>query len=133
MFFVISFLLVANQGPHLRTPNPGFNPGFTPHICYIKGGANPGFNPVFYVLRCGLSVANHKELSGGRIFSLLRSYLLSAKVMTQTGVIILKVHNLDKADKTLTDYKYRLSAHISGRSDSAGEVNPLHLLQKLGA
>jgi hypothetical protein len=24
-------------GPHLRAPNPGFNLGFTPHICYIKG------------------------------------------------------------------------------------------------
>jgi hypothetical protein len=25
-------------GPHRRTLNPMFNPGFTPHICYIKGG-----------------------------------------------------------------------------------------------
>jgi hypothetical protein len=41
-------------GPHLRTTNPGFNPGFTLHICYIKGGMNPGLNPVLGVLRCGL-------------------------------------------------------------------------------
>jgi hypothetical protein len=27
-----------NLGPHFRTPNPGFNPGFTPRICYIKEG-----------------------------------------------------------------------------------------------
>jgi hypothetical protein len=27
----------AYQGPHLRTPNPGLNPGLTPRICYIKG------------------------------------------------------------------------------------------------
>jgi hypothetical protein len=34
------------QGPHLRTPNPGFNPGFPPpYIYYIKGGVNPGLNP----------------------------------------------------------------------------------------
>jgi hypothetical protein len=26
------------QDPHLRTPHPGFNPGFTSHICCIKGG-----------------------------------------------------------------------------------------------
>jgi hypothetical protein len=26
------------QGPHLRTPNSGFKPGYTPPICYIKGG-----------------------------------------------------------------------------------------------
>jgi hypothetical protein len=29
-------------GPYLRTPNPGFNPGFTPRICYLKGGT-PGY------------------------------------------------------------------------------------------
>jgi hypothetical protein len=29
---------IGSQGPHLRTLNPGFNPGFTAYICYIKGG-----------------------------------------------------------------------------------------------
>jgi hypothetical protein len=33
------------QGPNLRTPNPGLNPGFTPRICYIKGGGNPRVKP----------------------------------------------------------------------------------------
>jgi hypothetical protein len=41
------------QGPHLWTPNPGFNPWFTPGICYINGGMNPGLNPGFGVLRFG--------------------------------------------------------------------------------
>jgi hypothetical protein len=43
-------------GPNLRTPNPGFNPGFTPHIFYIekRGGVNPGLNTRLGVLRCGL-------------------------------------------------------------------------------
>jgi hypothetical protein len=36
--------------PHLRTPNPGFNPEFTLHIFYV----NPGLNPGLGVLRCGL-------------------------------------------------------------------------------
>jgi hypothetical protein len=45
---------VIMLGPHLKTPNPGFNLGFTPHIYYIKGGVNPGLNPGFGVLRCGL-------------------------------------------------------------------------------
>jgi hypothetical protein len=33
-------------GPHLRTPNPGFNPGFTPspHLLY-KRGVNPPVEP----------------------------------------------------------------------------------------
>jgi hypothetical protein len=31
------------HGPHLWRPKPGFNPGFTPHICYIKGGITPGW------------------------------------------------------------------------------------------
>jgi hypothetical protein len=44
------------QGPHLRTPNPGFNPGFTPRIFYIKGGVNPLLNPGFGVLRFGLCI-----------------------------------------------------------------------------
>jgi hypothetical protein len=43
------------QGPHPRTPNPGFNPLFTPRICYIKEGVNHGLNPGFGVLRFGLS------------------------------------------------------------------------------
>jgi hypothetical protein len=47
----------SNQGLHLRTPNPGFNPGFTPRICYIKGGVNPGLNLGFDVLRFGLSLS----------------------------------------------------------------------------
>jgi hypothetical protein len=33
------------QGPHLRTPNLGFNPGFTPCICYIKGWGEPRVKP----------------------------------------------------------------------------------------
>jgi hypothetical protein len=41
-------------GPHLRTSNPGFNPGFTPRICYLKGGVNPGLNLGVGVLRFGL-------------------------------------------------------------------------------
>jgi hypothetical protein len=43
------------MGPYLRTPNPGFNPGFTPppHLLY-KRGVNPGLNPGFDVLRFGL-------------------------------------------------------------------------------
>jgi hypothetical protein len=35
-----------NQGPHLRTPNPRFNPGFTPHICYTKRGRTPSLKPL---------------------------------------------------------------------------------------
>jgi hypothetical protein len=30
------------QGPHLRTPNPGFHKGFTPRIWYIKREINLG-------------------------------------------------------------------------------------------
>jgi hypothetical protein len=45
-------------GPHLRTPNPGFNPGFTPRICYIKGGT-PRVNPGFVVLRFGLCTLHY--------------------------------------------------------------------------
>jgi hypothetical protein len=33
-----SFQFHPHQNPHLRTPNPEFNPGFTPCICYLKGG-----------------------------------------------------------------------------------------------
>jgi hypothetical protein len=44
--FLIFFLSIGRPlrglrvilGPHLRTPNLGFNPGLTPHICYIKEG-----------------------------------------------------------------------------------------------
>jgi hypothetical protein len=36
---------------------PGFNPGFTPRICYIKGGVNPGLDPGLDVLRFGLRFA----------------------------------------------------------------------------
>jgi hypothetical protein len=43
------------HNPHLWTPNPGFNPGLTPRICYIKGVVNPRLDPGFGVLRCGLS------------------------------------------------------------------------------
>jgi hypothetical protein len=34
--------------PNLRSSNPGFKPGFTPRICYIKGEVNPRFG----VLKC---------------------------------------------------------------------------------
>jgi hypothetical protein len=44
----------ANLGQHLGTPNPVFDLGFIPRICYIKGWLNPGLNPGFGVLRCGL-------------------------------------------------------------------------------
>jgi hypothetical protein len=57
-------------GPHLRTPNPVFNRGFTPRICYTKGGGvNPGFNPRYGVLRFGLCIIPLGFLSlwvGGR-------------------------------------------------------------------
>jgi hypothetical protein len=32
-------------GPHLRTPYPGFNPGFIPRICYINGWGEPRVKP----------------------------------------------------------------------------------------
>jgi hypothetical protein len=44
-----------NQGPHLRTPTPGFNPGYNPPpLLLCKRGLNSGLNPGFGVLRCGL-------------------------------------------------------------------------------
>jgi hypothetical protein len=52
------FSINGDQGPHLRTLNPGFYPGFTHRICYIKGGVNPGLNPGFGVLRFGLRFQN---------------------------------------------------------------------------
>jgi hypothetical protein len=34
------------RATHIRTPNPGFNPGFTPRICYIKEwGDEPRVKP----------------------------------------------------------------------------------------
>jgi hypothetical protein len=40
------------QSPHLRTPDPRLNPGFTP--LYITNvGVNHGLNPGFAILRCG--------------------------------------------------------------------------------
>jgi hypothetical protein len=58
-----------------RTPNPGFNPEFTPspHLLYERGmnpglnpGFNPGLNPGFGVLRCGLSfiITRHILVNG---------------------------------------------------------------------
>jgi hypothetical protein len=44
----------VNRGPHLRTLNPGFNPGFIPLLLLNKGGGEPGLNPGFGVLRFGL-------------------------------------------------------------------------------
>jgi hypothetical protein len=41
-------------GSHLRTPNPGFNPGFASPAFVIWRGLNPGSNPGFDVLRSGL-------------------------------------------------------------------------------
>jgi hypothetical protein len=35
---------VRAQSPHLRTPNPGFNPGFTP-LLYNKCGGEPRVKP----------------------------------------------------------------------------------------
>jgi hypothetical protein len=35
----LNIFIENKPGPHLRTPNPRFNSWFTPHICYIKGGA----------------------------------------------------------------------------------------------
>jgi hypothetical protein len=56
-FYTTLSTSVAEQGPHVRTQSPGFNPVFTPPpICYIKGGVNPGLNPGFGLLRCGLCV-----------------------------------------------------------------------------
>jgi hypothetical protein len=34
--------IIINAAPHLRSPNPGFNPGFTPHLLYKRGGGKPG-------------------------------------------------------------------------------------------
>jgi hypothetical protein len=34
-----------DQGPHLRTPNPGFNPGFTPPYLLYKRGGKPRVEP----------------------------------------------------------------------------------------
>jgi hypothetical protein len=45
---------VHNLVPHLRTPNPGFNLGFTPAFVISKEGVNPGLNTGFDVLRFGL-------------------------------------------------------------------------------
>jgi hypothetical protein len=57
-------------GPHLRTPNPGFNPEFTLGICYINGGVNPGLNTEFGVLRCGPWSVKHVLAS--RIVNILK-------------------------------------------------------------
>jgi hypothetical protein len=46
------------SGPTSQDAKPRFNPGFTPHICYIKEGQNTGLNPGLGVLRCGLYIAN---------------------------------------------------------------------------
>jgi hypothetical protein len=62
--FFVSYQLtvVTAQGSHLRTPNPGCNPGFAPPICYIKGRVNPYLNPGFGVLRVGLWRKSSKTL-----------------------------------------------------------------------
>jgi hypothetical protein len=39
--------------PNLRTPNTGFNTGFTPQFYITNVGMYPGLNPGFGVLRCG--------------------------------------------------------------------------------
>jgi hypothetical protein len=59
----------TDLGPHLRTPNPGFNPGFTPHICYIKEGVNLGFNPEFTTRICYIKGVNPRLNPG---FGVLR-------------------------------------------------------------
>jgi hypothetical protein len=51
--FVDLFECKFMQSPNLRTPNPGFNPGFTPPFYITNAGVNPGLNPGFDVLRCG--------------------------------------------------------------------------------
>jgi hypothetical protein len=33
--------LIYHQSPHLRTPNPGFNPGLTPHFYLTNVGDKP--------------------------------------------------------------------------------------------
>jgi hypothetical protein len=43
----------VDQSPHLRTPNPGFNPRLTLPFILQMQGVNPGLNPDFGVLRCG--------------------------------------------------------------------------------
>jgi hypothetical protein len=64
-------LAILQQGPHLRTSNPGF----TPHICYIKDGVNPGLNPGFGVLRYGLRP--HGDLRTEAVVSVVHQLLPS--------------------------------------------------------
>jgi hypothetical protein len=44
----------AIQDPHLRMLNPGFNPGFTPQICYIIGEGEPRIKPGVWRPEIGL-------------------------------------------------------------------------------
>jgi hypothetical protein len=47
-------VIVIQKSPHLRTPNPGFNPEFTPPPFYItNAGGYPQLNPGFEVLTYG--------------------------------------------------------------------------------
>jgi hypothetical protein len=40
-----SFCSKSHQNPLLRTPNPGFNPEFTPPLLYKKCGGKPRVKP----------------------------------------------------------------------------------------
>jgi hypothetical protein len=102
VLFEATFHTLNVQGPHLRTPKPGFNPGFTPRICYIKGGrGNPGLNTGFGVLRCGLStirVQVSRERTRGGAVSLSRVAARGADwILTELAPPPLSTHHLTTA------------------------------------
>jgi hypothetical protein len=70
--FFLSAKLDAAQGPHLRTPKPGFNPGFTPRICYIIRGVKPWVKPGVWRPEMWAQGVSHFNASSGSILQILQ-------------------------------------------------------------
>jgi hypothetical protein len=64
-----------NQSPHLRTPNPAFNPEFTPHFCYIKGG-EPQVEPGVWRPEMWADVYKDNSKYVRTLYSTIQSYNL---------------------------------------------------------